>query len=60
MSDELGVVVGTFGDEFFIRPLQQPVELARGVLLGVLDQPSIQTKSWFRADGDVGGLVWAP
>ena len=30
--DEFGVIIGTFGDEFFIRTLDQAINLARGLI----------------------------
>ena len=36
--DELGVVVGALGDELFIRPFEDAIELARGFILGNINQ----------------------
>ena len=56
--DEFRVVVGAFGDVFFVWPFQQAVEFAGGFPLHYVDQvfnPDMVGE--LRIDGDVGTLV---
>src|SRR3974390_135431 len=56
--DELRVVVRALGDELLVRTLEQPVELARSVLLGIVDQLLDPHEALgARRDGDVRALV---
>ena len=56
--DEFGVIVGVFGDEFFVRTLDQAVDLAGGLIFHSIYKVFYPDVAGYRCtERDVGALI---